>query len=53
MSSDSIEIILDALSRDFNHLTAAHAFSVMGLGRIRNISPRYPNIQQIQIRTFL
>ena len=34
MPSDSIQLILDGLGRDFNDLTAAHAFSVIGLRRI-------------------
>lgn len=45
MPNDSIEIILDSLSRDFNDLTAAHAFSVMGLARIPeyfSALPKYP-----------
>jgi hypothetical protein len=34
MTSDSIQSVLDELSNDFNNLTAAHAFSVMGLSLI-------------------
>jgi hypothetical protein len=34
MSADSINSILDGLSSDFNDLTAAHAFSVIGLAQI-------------------
>jgi hypothetical protein len=45
MSSDSIQLILENLSRDFNDLTAAHTFSVVGLRRISEYFaalPRYP-----------
>ncbi len=45
MSTDSINSILDELNRDLNDLTAAHAFSVMGLreipARLASV-PKYP-----------
>ena len=45
MPSDSAQVILDDLSRSFNDLTAAHAFSTMGLTRIPEyfaMMPKYP-----------
>jgi hypothetical protein len=45
MPADSIQLILDGLSRDLNDLTAAHAFSVVGLRRIPEYFaalPKYP-----------
>ena len=45
MSSDSLRPILEGLSRDLNDLTAAHAFSVIGLRRIPEYFaalPKYP-----------
>lgn len=47
---DDAKSVIDDLSSAFNDLTAAHAFSVMGLRQLPGFLAQYPNLTITQIR---